>query len=810
MWPLRKKPRQRRFEGRKAPPGGWSAWQKFTRSGGLLAAALAVVFYLAAAGMYLWPVEPFGYRLGQYLPEDVHARVDFRVRVPERVKEAAQQAELRTPAVFRYDPAAVAEITTALRRMPRRAPAPPATQPAPTTAPAPTTRPAEPTTAPADANMLSPWQLVAEDPNALKAYLENVDRLAAALRGVYTVRLKPAEEHKHPFRWPRTALLHAPGQAQPAELTAGELTDVDNPDEAGLSAATAARLASVFLEPRREVVREYLTKALPANPVYRYDRRATQERMDAAVSAVFADPPDEVYKEYSTGERIVSRSLRKTPDGERAIGLTHEEMPLLAAEHEAFARRQAEKPLLYWSRLVGKACIAMLVVMMLAAYVARYHGDLIADRGALTGILVLLAAMLATNKVLAGVLHFNPLVALLPVMMTGAVLTIARNQRFALAVGVFMALLVLLQIRGSMEQLLVMLVGMAAILFQLRDVRSRTTLIRASAVAATLTFLAVLVTGLATAKPWPFLLRDGMWAAGSGLMCGFVIQGALPLIESAFHVATSLTLLEWCDASRPLLKRLAMEAPGTYNHSLQLGALCEAGAEAIGARGLLARVGAYYHDIGKINKPDYFIENQAGLTSRHAKLSPAMSLLIIIGHVKDGLELAREYGLPKVLHEFITSHHGTTLVQYFYHAAAEQRKEAAERAPDEAEFRYPGPKPRSKEPAILMLADAAESSVRAMSDPTAGRIEDQVHAMVNRRLMDGQLDECDLTLKEVHQIEASLVKGLCSMYHTRIAYPTPPNSKAAPGDAKPAEDKPEGAENGNGKNGANGNSGAKQ
>jgi cyclic-di-AMP phosphodiesterase PgpH len=393
--------------------------------------------------------------------------------------------------------------------------------------------------------------------------------------------------------------------------------------------------------------------------------------------------------------------------------------------------------------------------------------------------------MLAVNKILVGLLLFNPLVGLLPAMMTGAVLTIARNQRFALAIGMIVVILLLLQIRGSMEQLIVMLVGVTVIIYQLRDVRSRTTLIRASAVAAAFSFLAVVVTSLATTKPWPFALRDGLWAAGCGLMTGFVVQGALPLIEGAFHVATSLTLLEWCDASRPLLKRLAMDAPGTYNHSLQLGALCEAAAEAVGARGLLARVGAYYHDIGKANKPDYFIENQSGSLSRHAKLSPAMSLLIIIGHVKDGLEMAREYGLPKVLHEFIASHHGTTLVQYFYHAAAEQRKEAADRAPDEAEFRYPGPRPRSKEPAILMLADAAESSVRAMSDPTAGRIEHQVHAMVNRRLMDGQLDECDLTLKEVHLIEASLVKGLCSMYHTRIAYPTPPNAKPAPGDQKP-------------------------
>jgi len=196
-------------------------------------------------------------------------------------------------------------------------------------------------------------------------------------------------------------------------------------------------------------------------------------------------------------------------------------------------------------------------------------------------------------------------------------------------------------------------------------------------------------------------------------------------------------------------------------------------------------VGAYYHDIGKINKPEYFVENQLGSPSKHNKLSPAMSLLIITGHVKDGIELAREYGLPPVLYEFIATHHGTTLVQYFYHAATEQRRAAgSDRAPEEVEFRYPGPKPRSKECAILMLADASESSVRAMPEPTAGRIEMQAHAIVSQRLMDGQLDECDLTLREVHEIEKSLVKSLCGIYHGRIAYPKAKPKSEAEGETK--------------------------
>jgi putative nucleotidyltransferase with HDIG domain len=382
--------------------------------------------------------------------------------------------------------------------------------------------------------------------------------------------------------------------------------------------------------------------------------------------------------------------------------------------------------------------------------------------------------MLAVAKLIVHGLEWNLHAAVLPVLMSSMIVTIAFGRRFALTIGAAMAVLVTLQMRAPLPVLIVLISGALAGVFPLDEVRTRTKLVRVAVVSALVVFAAVWAVNLSMSVPWRFALVDGLWGAGMALLAGFLVQGVLPMVEKSYRVATSMTLLEWCDASKPLLKRLAMEAPGTYNHSLQLGAICEAAAESIGGRGLLARVGAYYHDIGKINKPTYFVENESGGGSRHAKLSPAMSLLIIIGHVKDGLEMAREYGLPEVLHEFITTHHGTTLVQYFYKAAAEQRKDGKDRAPDEVEFRYPGPKPRQKETAILMLADASESSVRAMSEPTPGRIENQVHAMISRRLMDGQLDECQLTLKEVHRIETSIIKSLCSIFHSRIAYPTPP------------------------------------
>ncbi|MGB2821515.1 MAG: HDIG domain-containing metalloprotein, partial [Phycisphaerae bacterium] len=469
---------------------------------------------------------------------------------------------------------------------------------------------------------------------------------------------------------------------------------------------------------------------------------------------------------------------------------------------EALRTGEAAMGLRFWGVIAGRAGVLAVAVALLGLYVARYHARLTDEPRRMLGLLIVLMLMLILNKALVAVVALNPHAAVLPAVMVGAILAIACNQQFALAVGSAFAMIAVLHIRGSVELLLVLLAGLASTVLQLDEIRTRTKLIRAAGVSAAGVFLVVCIIGLAEAVPWSLTIVDALWAAGCAAGVGFVVQGILPLIERVFHVATSLTLLEWCDASRPLLKRLAMEAPGTYNHSLQLGAMCEAAAEATNAGGLLARVGAYYHDIGKINKSDYFIENQDGTASRHAKLSPAMSLLIIVGHVKDGVEMAREYGLPKVLHEFIATHHGTTLVQYFYQAATEQRKDGTDRAPDETEFRYPGPKPRSKESAILMLADAAESSVRSMSEPTPGRIENQVNAMVTRRLMDGQLDECELTLREVHQIESSLTKSLCSMYHARIAYPTPAGQKPSAAERQANQDNDDGAQDNGGEGAA--------
>jgi putative nucleotidyltransferase with HDIG domain len=286
--------------------------------------------------------------------------------------------------------------------------------------------------------------------------------------------------------------------------------------------------------------------------------------------------------------------------------------------------------------------------------------------------------------------------------------------------------------------------------------------------------------GLVQFDPPRYIMLNSLYAGAAGLAVGFIVLGILPFIEKAFRITTSMTLLELADASHPLLRRLSLEAPGTYNHSLQVATLSEEAAEAIGANALLCRVASYYHDVGKINKPEYFVENQVDGMNRHLNLDPNLSFLIILGHVKDGIELAREYNLPTSIFTFIQQHHGTTLVEYFYHRACTQHEHADGPAVSDVQYRYPGPKPKSKEIAVVMLADAVESATRAMAEPTASRIESLVHDLAMKRLMDGQFDECDLTMRDIERIERSLVKTLLGIYHGRIAYPSTVAMTAGP------------------------------
>ena len=250
----------------------------------------------------------------------------------------------------------------------------------------------------------------------------------------------------------------------------------------------------------------------------------------------------------------------------------------------------------------------------------------------------------------------------------------------------------------------------------------------------------------------------------------------LPFLERWFDIQTDISLLELSDANHPLLKELVQRAPGTYNHSINVASLSEAAAEAIGANGLLCRVGAYFHDVGKLRKPEYFIENQAGGPNKHDDLVPTMSTLVILAHVKDGIEIARTHHLPQPIIDLIEQHHGTTLVEYFFNRATRQQEEQNEEGGtpspvDEADFRYPGPKPQTPEAAVMMLADTVESASRALREPAPARIENLVQEIAKKKFDDGQFDECSITIEQLFTIKASLIKSLNAMYHARVKYP---------------------------------------
>jgi hypothetical protein len=332
-------------------------------------------------------------------------------------------------------------------------------------------------------------------------------------------------------------------------------------------------------------------------------------------------------------------------------------------------------------------------------------------------------------------------------------ITVACAVSVAAVAGTNFYLLTLFLISGILSAILLL------------GVRRRSAIIRAGLIigifqAITLFFLEHFKINDLNAYPILFL---------NGIASSIIVVGILPVFEYLFNTLTNISLLELADFDNPILQRMMMEAPGTYHHSLVVGNLSEAACHAVGAHALLARIGAYYHDIGKLSKPEYFSENQEIRSSKHDTLSPTISKMIIINHVKEGVELAKKQKLKPRLVDFIQQHHGTSLVYYFYRRALENLEN--DQKIHEEGFRYPGPKPATKESAIVLLADSVEAATRTLKDPTVGNIEDLVHKVINNKFIDGQLDECDLTLKDLEIIAIIFSRILGGIYHSRITYP---------------------------------------
>ncbi len=690
------------------------------------------------------------HQAGQYLHRALTARVDFRLEDRSRTEDMRRRARDNADVFYRLDASLLQEIrgrlTNAARVAREQAANPPEVQ----------RQAAEIKVLLDEPGLAALIALVADTESA--AYSQAVERAVEVLRRAPLV----GAEELALRRTGQNAILQDVEQETRRAVPVNKLRFATDAEEVQRIAADAAAefppalrpsiTASLLLMLRRE-------KPDSFQPLYRYD---PQQSAQAAAEAEAAVPPQ--YVEYPIGTRLTDVGL-VSPD----------EADLLRAEHQAYLawiRSDANASRTYLLSRVARGVMTALLVLGLGGYViVHYRSSLGSSRRRRATALTLLAVVVLAR---AALLHTPfPHLAVGAHALAVALMALTAVRGVANVTAVLLAVVITVATRQGAAFVIVLICVSMVLLFGLRDVRNRGRIILVGTFAAATAAVATLLVGLVDGQPLGWLLKtQALWAGLATLAAAFLVEGILPLIERLFGVTTNMTLLEWCDPNKPLLRMLAAEAPGTYNHSLMVGTLADAAAEAIGANGLLARTGAYYHDIGKINKSEYFVENQGlGMGNRHDRLSPAMSHLIIIGHVKDGIEMAKAYGLPVSLHPFIPEHHGTCVVEYFFHAANQARKPGDPEVSD-THFRYPGPKPRSRETAIVMICDAVEGSVRAMPEPTPGRIEDTVARVIRKRMMDGQFDECDLTFRELDIIHKSLVKSLNSIYHGRIIYPT--------------------------------------
>lgn len=419
------------------------------------------------------------------------------------------------------------------------------------------------------------------------------------------------------------------------------------------------------------------------------------------------------------------------------------------------------KPRLSAVRVLGICLLVLICLSVLFGYLFRYRQDLTKTSRYLSVLGVVMVLVAATCRLLMEYSIF-----LTPVAVASILVTTLMDRRMGLLVTGIMALLVGVMSDSLPVCAVSFLTGSVGVL-ALSRVDSRSQMIRATLLVGLANFLGVLAFALTEGVAPTTMAEMAGWGLFNGLISGWIAVGSLPMFENFFGITTHFRLLDLSNMNEPLLRKLTLEAPGTYQHSMMVANLSEQAARAIDADALLCRVGAYYHDIGKIKRPRFFIENQMGLENPHDKLAPSLSTRIIHSHVKDGIEMAKEAGLPDVLVDFITQHHGTSLVGYFYHQACARSSEPV----FEEDFRYPGPRPQTRETAILMLCDGLEAAARTLSHPTPDKLCELVEKMVKHNLDDGQLDDSGLSLKDIQIIKDTLSKALQNIYHSRIEYP---------------------------------------
>jgi len=413
-------------------------------------------------------------------------------------------------------------------------------------------------------------------------------------------------------------------------------------------------------------------------------------------------------------------------------------------------------------RLFGLAVISILISLLIYFYMREWYLEKLDNTGLLYFLLFSVVLLFLISKLL---IPFSP--ALAPIGIISISYSVLFCSRFAIFATWLLGFATSLFKEAGFIPFVLGVFGGTVAVMGLKKIRQRSTLIRAGLLMGFVNALALLAMGLFISLPLLDLLTTILLGFLNGIVSSIVVVGSMPYIENLFELVSPLKLLELADPSHPLLKRLQVEAPGTYHHSLLVANLAEAAAEEVGADSLLARVGAYYHDIGKLKRPHLFVENQMDQENYHARIKPSLSMLVIVSHVKDSVELAKEYGLPQQIIDIIIQHHGTTIVSYFYHKAKEEKGDEVN--PDD--FRYPGPKPQTKEAAIVMLADSVEAMARSLSDFTPSRLEGVVRETIKTKVEDGQLSESPLSFRDLERIVHAFVKVLRGMYHSRIEYP---------------------------------------
>ncbi|MBU2550807.1 MAG: HDIG domain-containing protein [Proteobacteria bacterium] len=504
------------------------------------------------------------------------------------------------------------------------------------------------------------------------------------------------------------------------------------------------------------------------HPNLTINRMETEDRRQAARAAVTP-----VFFRVKQGEMIVR-------EGERV-----DELARLKLEVQARVGGSRN-----WLSKAGGAFILVLLLLGLC-YVVRRRIE--SQAGLKTRDLTFLASLMIINLVLVFLAarvgdalvrawpNLDPATVLFlaPVAAGGMLAAIFLGPNPAVFFSVVTAALAGLIVDRSLEVFCYYFLGALVGLAGLVRVREHGALIK-SGLLVSLVNLAV-ITSLKmldqTLLTQAALVSFGAGFLG-GILAGVMVSGLVPLFEIIFGYTTNLRLLELANLDRPVLRELMVQAPGTYHHSVIVGAMVEAAAEAIGANPLLAKVSAYYHDLGKMTKPLYFVENQGGGLNRHEKLAPSMSSLILISHVKEGIELARQHKISPQIIDIIQQHHGTSLIAYFFQKAQDCRTETQPEINIE-DYRYPGPKPQTREAGLVMLADSVEAASRTLAEPTPARIQGMVQKIVNNKFSDGQLDECELTLKDLHLIARSFNQILTGIFHRRIDYPEPAAKESA-------------------------------